>query len=315
MSVYNGEKFLEEAIDSIINQTHQNWEFIIINDASTDATGNILDIYKKKDSRFKIINKEVNKGLPGFIENLNLGLYLAEGKYIARMDADDISYPERFQKQVDFLENNPEIFIVGSQINFIDENNKIIGEKLGAISHHDIVKKMTADIQLFHPAIMFKNDKNIRYREKFLFCEDYDFYLNLITKGKKLANINEKLLNYRILDKSISRKGDGFVKKLMVAKAIFFYNLRKNNGSDSYENFDNRGILNINDNTYKNNKADFFLALDTSIKHNNKPELKFLIHKFKKQLPYETVSLKYYFFYYSPTPIFKVLKKIFGYRF
>ena len=92
------------------------------------------------------------------------------------MDADDISYPERFQKQIDFLENNPEIFIVGSQINFIDENNKIIGEKLGAISHHDIVKKMTADIQLFHPAIMFKSDKNIRYREKFLFCEDYDFY-------------------------------------------------------------------------------------------------------------------------------------------
>ena len=81
--------------------------------------------------------------------------------------------------------------------------NKITGEAIAALQHRDIVKRITSQIQLFHPVIMFRKDQNIQYREKFLYCEDYDLYLNLITQGKKLANLNEKLLNYRILANSI----------------------------------------------------------------------------------------------------------------
>ena len=135
MSVYNAEKFLNSAIESITNQTFTDFEFIIIEDCSTDKTLEILREFKEKDNRIKIIQKEKNEGPKGFIKNLNLGLNMAQGKYVARMDSDDISLPERFQKQVIFLENNPEISMVGAQIDFINEKNEIIGEKTGALEH------------------------------------------------------------------------------------------------------------------------------------------------------------------------------------
>ena len=286
MSVYNGEKYLVQAIDSILNQTYQNFEFIIIDDCSTDNSSHILQEYAQKDSRIKIIKKEKNIGIKGFIKNLNLGISIAKGKYIARMDADDISLPERFQKQVDFLENNPEITLVGAQLNLINEQNKITGEAIAALQHRDIVKRITSQIQLFHPVIMFRKDQNIQYREKFLYCEDYDLYLNLITQGKKLANLNEKLLNYRILANSISRKDDVFTKKLMLEKALYFYQSRKKNGSDFYENFENKEVLEINNINYKNSKSELFFAMDTAIKLNRKDKLIFLIKKFTRNFIY-----------------------------
>ena len=159
MSVYNAEKFLNSAIESITNQTFTDFEFIIIEDCSTDKTLEILKEFKEKDNRIKIIKKEKNEGPKGFIKNLNVGLNMAQGKYIARMDADDISLPERFQKQVIFLENNPEISMVGAQIDFINEKNEIIGEKIGALEHEEIVNKITSQIQLFHPVIMLEKIK------------------------------------------------------------------------------------------------------------------------------------------------------------
>lgn len=312
MSVYNGEKYLVQAIDSILNQTYQNFEFIIIDDCSTDNSSHILQEYAKKDSRIKIIKKEKNIGIKGFIENLNLGISIAEGKYIARMDADDISLPERFQKQVIFLENNPKISMIGAQIDFINEKNEIIGEKTGALEHEEIVKKMTSQIQLFHPVIMFRNHQNIKYREKFIYCEDYDLYLNLITQGKKLANINEKLLHYRILESSISRKGDNFVKKLMVEKALYFYKLRKENGQGLYETFNNEEVLEINNFEFKNKIEELFFALETAIKLNKKEKIVLLIRKIKKYYPKEKIPFKYVLFSSVPLSFFRVLKKLFS---
>ena len=312
MSVYNGEKYLVQAIYSILNQTYQNFEFIIIEDCSTDNSLDILEEYAKKDSRIKIIKKEKNIGIKGFIENLNLGISIAKGKYIARMDQDDISLPERFQKQVIFLENNPEISMVGAQIDFINEKNEIIGEKIGALEHEEIVNKMTSQIQLFHPAIMFRNHQNIKYREKFIYCEDYDLYLNLITQGKKLANINEKLLHYRILESSISRKGDNFVKKLMVEKALYFYKLRKENGQDLYETFNNEEVLEINNLEFKNKIEELFFALETAIKLNKKEKIVLLIKKIKKHYPKEKIPFKYVLLSSVPLSFFRVLKKLFS---
>lgn len=128
---------------------------------------------------------------------------------------------------------------------------------------------------------MFRNHQNIFYRDKFLYCEDYDLYLNLITQGKKLANIDEKLLNYRVLDKSISRRGDSFVRKLMVEKTLYFYKLRKEIGNDSYDEFNNEEVLNINDISFKNKLEELFFALEAAIKLNNKSELQFLLQKIK----------------------------------
>lgn len=312
MSVYNGEKYLVQAIDSILNQTYQNFEFIIIEDCSTDNSLDILEEYAKKDSRIKIIKKEKNIGIKGFIENLNLGISIAVGKYIARMDQDDVSLPERFQKQVDFLENNPEITLVGAQLNLINEQNKITGEAIAALQHRDIVKRITSQIQLFHPVIMFRKDQNIQYREKFLYCEDYDLYLNLITQGKKLANLNEKLLNYRILANSISRKDDVFTKKLMLEKALYFYQSRKKNGSDFYENFENKEVLEINNINYKNSKSELFFAMDAAIKLNRKDKLIFLLKKIKKHYPKDRIASKYHLFSKLPLIFFRLLKKFYN---
>ena len=312
MSVYNGEKYLVQAIYSILNQTYQNFEFIIIEDCSTDNSLDILEEYAKKDSRIKIIKKEKNIGIKGFIENLNLGISIAKGKYIARMDQDDVSLPERFQKQVDFLENNPEITLVGAQLNLINEQNKITGEAIAALQHRDIVKRITSQIQLFHPVIMFRKDQNIQYREKFIYCEDYDLYLNLITQGKKLANINEKLLHYRILESSISRKGDNFVKKLMVEKALYFYKLRKENGQDLYETFNNEEVLEINNLEFKNKIEELFFALETAIKLNKKEKIVLLIKKIKKHYPKEKIPFKYVLLSSVPLSFFRVLKKLFS---
>lgn len=311
MSVYNAEKFLSDAIKSILNQSFKDFEFIIIEDFSTDHSLDLLKEFQKKDNRIKIIEKEKNEGSEGFIKNLNFGLEIAKGKYVARMDADDISSLDRFQKQVDFLETHPEISLVGAQINFINEKNEIIGEKIGALEHEEIAHKISSKIQLFHPVIMFRNNESIRYREKFVYCEDYDLYLYLITQGKKLANIDEKLLNYRILDNSISRKGDNFIKKLMLEKALYFYQLRIEKRQDLYEDFNNQEVLEIKNLDFKSNIGELFFSLEVAIKLNRKNEINILIQKIRKFYPEEKVPFKYIMFSKVPLLVFRIMKKLF----
>lgn len=117
MPVYNAEKFLKPAIESILNQTFSDFELIIIDDNSNDKTADIIKSYN--DNRIKHI---VNPNRIGFTNSLNQGLKIAQGDYIARMDADDISDPERFSKEIEFLENNPDIGVCGSWMKIIDEN-------------------------------------------------------------------------------------------------------------------------------------------------------------------------------------------------
>lgn len=121
MAVYNGADYLVPAIDSILQQTYSHFEFIIINDGSTDDTTKILQHYEQLDERIKVY-AQANQGLP---ISLNRGIRLARGKYIARMDADDISLPERFAKQVEFMESHPEVGVCGTQIKMIGENSYV----------------------------------------------------------------------------------------------------------------------------------------------------------------------------------------------
>lgn len=279
MSVYNAEQYLHQAIQSILNQTFSYFEFIIIEDCSTDNSLNIIKKYAEVDNRIKLIQKHENRKMKGFIENLNIGIKNAKGKYIARMDADDISLPQRFEKQIDFLDKNPDIFIVGSSINFIDENNNFI-KKLDAIANDiDIQRKMPKKIALYHPAIMFRNEPEMEYREKMYYCEDYDFYLRLMSEGKKFANIEEPLLNYRILNSSISRKDGKFKRTIFVEKMKEFWRERVKNGKDSYASFVPETLLNILDTNEKSSKDDLKFGLSVATKYQYTNEFNILIKK------------------------------------
>ena len=288
MSVYNGEKFLREAVDSILNQTYTNFEFLIIEDASTDKTLEILEEYKRRDSRIIIINKEKNKGPSGFIQNLNIGLQKATGKYIARMDADDISVTERFQKQIDFLEKNKEIFLVGSQVQCVNEHNENTKLLRAPLNNIEIQKRMFKNISLFHPVIMFRNSTDLLYREKMLYCEDYDFYFRLMIQKYQFENIEEPLLRYRILGDSISRKDKKLIKWLFVEKARQFFQEQKKSGSDSYDLFEPENILKILDIDFGSKAEDLLFASHVALKYQQYEDLTIILDKAKNSYPTDT---------------------------
>ena len=200
MSVYNGEKYLKEAIESILAQTFSDFEYIIINDGSTDHSYGIIQEYATKDKRIKLIQKEKNSGL---IDCLNLGLSLARGKYIARMDADDISYSSRFQLQKDFLDNHPEIGLVGSNIHVINSS----GKKVSNFINNPNLPKTPEQIYwalcfsccINHPSIMARLDlmKSAGgYSKKSLYAEDYDLWARMV-KITKFYNLPQKLMSLR----------------------------------------------------------------------------------------------------------------------
>jgi glycosyltransferase involved in cell wall biosynthesis len=181
MPVYNGEKFLEEAIQSILHQTYKHWEFIIINDGSTDKTHNIIQKYLS-EPRLKYIHKKNNEGI---VKALNEGIDAAIGKYIARMDADDLSLPERLEKQFQFLEKNPDVVVCGSNYFTLKYNKK----KILRVTQADAYLKT----QLFfstpfcHPTVMINRNlagEEFHYEESYRHAEDYELWKRLAFKGK-----------------------------------------------------------------------------------------------------------------------------------
>ena len=248
MSAYNSEQFLSQTVQAILDQSFEDFEFIIIDDASTDSTWGILNQFSQADPRLRLFRNEKNIGPEGFIKNLNYGCSLAKGKYIARIDHDDISREDRFQLQFDFLENNPDIFIAGSALKKIDETGNNLGMMQPPADNEKIREIMPKKISLYHPVIMFRNEfYNKFYREKIRYCEDYDFYLRIMTDNLKMANLADCLLEYRILEKSMSRKQDKVIKNLFINKAKEFYYERIEKGTDSYDLFDPSDYLHIYD--------------------------------------------------------------------
>ncbi len=252
MSVFNAEDYLKDAVESILNQSYSNFKFIIFEDASTDNSLQILEDFEEKDQRIKLIKNTVNQGSKGFIINLNHGLEMADTEFIARMDADDISAPDRFEKQLDYLEKNKNIFMVGSDLQFIDREGNNTKLLLALSSDDDIKKNMLKNISMYHPVLLFRNDKKIKYREKMQYCEDYDLYLQMMTENYSFGNINEPLLKYRILDTSMSRQQDKVIKNLFVHKAKELFKERLEIGQDSYDSFNPGEYLNIYKNPSKN---------------------------------------------------------------
>lgn len=195
MSAYNAGKYVHEAIDSILKQTFKDFEFIIIDDASTDNTRKIISSFV--DKRIKLIKNKRNLGLA---RSLNKGLGLCSGKYIARMDADDISLPDRLDTQFNHLKVNKDTGIVGSWIECFDGrfNKKIIKYP---VNNDEIRSMLLFDCVIAHPSVLMRKsvlDKyKLRYDHKMLTAGDYEFWSKVITKTK-ISNINKVLLLYRI---------------------------------------------------------------------------------------------------------------------
>lgn len=189
MPAYNAEKYVAEAINSILSQTFNDFEFIIINDASTDSTKEIIESFN--DSRIRLIDNEQNQGVA---KSLNIGIAATKGKYIARMDADDIALPERFQIQFDFMERHPDIDICGSWIETFGDNQCII--KVPE-QHNEIKDELFFSCSMLHPTVIFKRDLDLQYSSDFPRAEDYDLWCRKIDTWN-FANIPKILLHHRV---------------------------------------------------------------------------------------------------------------------
>jgi len=211
LSVYNGEEYLNEAIDSILAQTYENLECIIINDGSTDGSLEIIEKYAKEDERIVIISRE-NRGL---IESLNEGIRRAKGEYIARMDADDVALPLRFERQVAYMQEHPGIGICGTAVEVFGENvHRHIWRLEGEDRH---MKAMLLFSSVFaHPTVMMRKSlifkHNLFYDPKFIYAEDFELWTRF-AQHTQMANLQEPLLQYRIVQNSVSREADRDVKR------------------------------------------------------------------------------------------------------
>ena len=237
MSVYNGEKYLREAIDSILNQTFTDFEFIIINDGSTDGTREILESYS--DSRIRLIHQE-NIGLT---KSLNRGLKLARGEYIARQDADDVSYPERLSYQVVFIEKRPDVVLVGTHASFIDQRGTEFSVWRPPATHDAIRKQMLKGNSFCHGSVIFRKEclNTVgSYREQFRYTQDYDLWFR-ISDQYEVANIERILYKFRRNSHTISRKKlsqqlDYHLLTIELAKE------RRRRGKDSLSNIETSNI-------------------------------------------------------------------------
>lgn len=182
LPVYNSEKYLEACLNSIVTQSYKNMEIIIINDGSTDSCNEIIKIYQQKYSNIKYSSR-MNKGL---IATLNEGLQKCTGKYIARMDNDDIADEHRIEFQVNILESNPEIFLCGTNIEKIDAFGKTISKNISLPKEMEELKAFSLFRSPFiHSTVMFRNNDTISYNAEFNDAEDYELWSRLIINEKK----------------------------------------------------------------------------------------------------------------------------------
>ena len=177
MPVYNGSVFLAEAIESILRQTFTDFEFLIIDDCSTDNSVNIIQSYN--DTRIRLIQNDVNIGQS---DTMNRGLKLARGEFIARMDQDDISLPERLEIQSEYMEMNPNVGVLGCNINNVDAKLNFISHNKRPNTHHQNMWKLLYNTCLMHPTAFIRLSalKGNKYDKRFSPCEDYEFWSRLI---------------------------------------------------------------------------------------------------------------------------------------
>lgn len=212
LPVYNGEKYLREAIESILNQTYRNMECIVVNDGSSDSTLEILLNYQDKDNRIVVISRE-NRGL---VTSLNEAIQISHGAYIARMDADDVAHLDRIEKQVCYMENQKDVYLLGTNYSLIyeeDVNEEVMKAAQGthrrsqaAIDREDWFLSTNETMKFIHPTVMMRRDlfdKVGFYRQYQL--EDLELYFRAGVHGLRIDKLEEVLLDYRVRSDSKSR--------------------------------------------------------------------------------------------------------------
>lgn len=203
MSVYNGETYLKEAIESVINQTFKNWELIVINDYSTDSTSKILAEFASTDERVKVYPNEVNLRLP---TSLNKAISLSSGKYIARMDADDICLPDRLEKQYKFMEENPDVALSSCRFMTVKNGVYMSGGAGGRCDFEALKALLLVVNPILHPGVIAKAEvmKEFNYDTTLTCTEDLELWTRMVMANKKIQILPECLLIYRLHDKQIT---------------------------------------------------------------------------------------------------------------
>lgn len=205
MSVYNGERYVAEAIQSILGQTEGRFEFLIVNDGSRDASGSIIDRYAAQDSRIRALHQE-NRGL---IASLNRMLDEARAPLVARMDSDDVSRPDRFAVQLAYMQAHPDIAVLGTNTDELDADGAFFPcSDFHPERPEQIRERLMVASAMCHPSVMMRRDV-IRslggYRAAFKHCEDYDLWLR-VSESHDLYNLPDRLFLYRRSPDQVSEK-------------------------------------------------------------------------------------------------------------
>lgn len=228
MPVFNGQKYLHEAIESVLNQTYHHFEFFIISDGSTDKTNDIIKSYALKDKRINLIILPKNNGISNAI---NIGINHSHGPYIARTDCDDICLSDRFAKQIDYLLHHPKIDVLGTHLYEFLNNNKDIYTTDYQVGLHLISQ---AKQPVAHPTVMMKRNIFTRfglYDSRFDNAEDHELWYRFYSHGVKFANLNDFLYKKRIHNSNISilrRKAQVSTTLKINLLALFRYNIHFN---------------------------------------------------------------------------------------
>ena len=292
LSAYNAEKYISKSIESVLNQTYKDFEFLIVEDKSTDKTLEIIEKYAQKDNRIRLIKKEQNNGFHGYVENLNQMINEAKGEFIAKFDADDIWVENKLETQLKDMNENPDIFLLSANAYEIDEKDNQTGEVIRPSVPEETAKMILTDNPFCHPSIFFRNQGYL-YREKMYYTEEYDLYLRMFSDGKKLIHRSDFLFFYRILPDSLSRGNKSLIQALFKQKAIEFYHQRVQSGKDEYDQFEPDDYLKILELEYENSEKDLKQALKLAFIANLKNDYLILIRKSIKQFG----VLKFFKFY------------------
>lgn len=199
MSVYNGEDYLDEAVESILNQTYDDFEFLIIDDASTDRSPRKLQKWAARDDRIQLILNEHNQGLGAILAQ---GMQDATTPLVARMDADDVAHPERLQRQVEYMKAHDEVDVLGTFAIDIDEHGEVVKPRRFPVTHEEICRLIWTS-PILHPTVMMRRQEILavgNYDPELRKRQDYDLWFRCVEAGLRFANLPEPLLKYRFTD-------------------------------------------------------------------------------------------------------------------
>lgn len=204
MGVFNGREYLEASIRSILDQTFDDFEFLIIDDASVDGSGELISHYANQDGRIRLIRNERNAGLGAVLRR---GVAEARAPFVARMDSDDVAIPTRLSRQFQFFGERPETDVVGSYALDITKHGVAIAERRVPVTHEKIVELVWTS-PFIHPTVMFRKNSILKvgsYSSSIRRRQDYDLWFRCVAGGLRMANIPEPLLHYRFSEETMRR--------------------------------------------------------------------------------------------------------------